>query len=491
MKKVVLILFIVLFATSPRAFGSEGSGVYGWSVGLKGCVSGETGRAPEAYMWLPDGCKEVRAVMLAQQNMTEEALFRMPQFRRRLAGMGVGLVWVASAFTQNWAPADSCQAVFDAMMADLAAASGHGELRRVPVIPFGHSAQATFPWNFAAWNAPRTLCIVSFHGDAPRTNLCGYGGANVEWGRTRNIDGIPGLMIEGEYEWWEARVRPALAFRMMYPESCISFLCDTGRGHFDCSPRTAEYIALFIQKAIERRLNGDGSLRKVYPESGWLASRYSLDLPQNDGDGRGQPTYVAPSAWPAAPYGEYKGDPHDAFWYFDEEMARLTEARHSESRGKRMQYVGVRLGGRLVPYDERLQGGMAAEIVVDSVGSEFTVEAVYTDSTHTALTDDHGTAQPYMEVVSGPVRKTGGRTFRFVEYEAGWDNPRRSMTIWLAAVADADSLYRGCVQPVKITVKVKSEELKVSGKLMKSEELISLLHFTQILTVFPLVLFLS
>ena len=151
-------------------------------------------------------------------------------------------------------------------------------------------------------------------------------------------------------------------------------------------------------------------------------------------------------------------------------MARLTEARHSESRGKRMQYVGVRLGGKLVPYDERLQGGMAAEIVVDSVGSEFTVEAVYTDSTHTALTDDHGTAQPYMEVVSGPVRKTGGRTFRFVEYEAGWDNPRRSMTIWLAAVADADSLYRGCVQPVKITVKVKSEELKVSGKLMKSEE---------------------
>ena len=428
MKKVVLILFIVLFATSPRAFGSEGSGVYGWSVGLKGCVSGETGRAPSAYMWLPDGCKEVKAVVLAQQNMTEEALFRMASFRQRLAEMGVGLVWVAPAFTDNWAPESGCQQVFERMMADLAAASGHGEIAGVPVVPLGHSAQATFPWNFAAWNPQRTLCIISFHGDAPRTNLCGYGRANVEWGRTRNIDGIPGLMVEGEFEWWEARVRPALAFRMMYPESCVSFLCDTGRGHFDCSPRTAEYIALFIRKAIERRLCGDGSLCKVDPKDGWLV------------------------------------------WYFDEEMARLTEARHSESRGKRMQYVGVRLGGRLVPYDERLQGGMAAEIVVDSVGSEFTVEAVYTDSTHTALTDDHGTAQPYMEVVSGPVRKTGGRTFRFVEYEAGWDNPRRSMTIWLAAVADADSLYRGCVQPVKITVKVKSEELKVSGKLMKSEE---------------------
>ena len=449
MVRQVLVLFSILFAISPRVLGGEGSGVYGWSVGLKGCVSGETGRAPSAYMWLPDGCKEVKAVVLAQQNMTEEALFRMPMFRERLAEMGVGLVWVAPAFTDNWAPE---------MMADLAAASGHGEIAGVPVVPLGHSAQATFPWNFAAWNPQRTLCIISFHGDAPRTNLCGYGRANVEWGRTRNIDGIPGLMVEGEFEWWEARVRPALAFRMMYPESCVSFLCDTGRGHFDCSPRTAEYIALFIRKAIERRLCGDGSLRKIDPKDGWLAPRYSLDLPQNDGDGRGQPTYVAPAEWPAAPYGEYKGDPHDAFWYFDGEMARLTEARHSESRGKRMQYVGVRLGGSLVPYDERLQGGMAAEIVVDSVGSEFAVEAVYTDSTHIAITDAHGTAQPYMEVVSGPVRKVGERTFRFVEYEAGWDNPRRSMTIWLAAVADADGLYRGCVQPVKITVKVKSEE---------------------------------
>lgn len=50
-------------------------------------------------------------------------------------------------------------------------------------------------------------------------------------------------MIEGEYEWWEARVNPALAFRMMYPESCISFLCDTGRGHFDVSEQTARYIS--------------------------------------------------------------------------------------------------------------------------------------------------------------------------------------------------------------------------------------------------------
>ncbi|ULT40682.1 hypothetical protein KRR40_38945 [Niabella defluvii] len=67
-------------------------------------------------------------------------------------------------------------------------------------------------------------------------------------GRNRNIDGIPGLMIEGEYEWWEARVNPALAFRIMYPGSCISFLCDTGHGHFDVTDEVVAYIALFIKK---------------------------------------------------------------------------------------------------------------------------------------------------------------------------------------------------------------------------------------------------
>lgn len=71
--------------------------------------------------------------------------------------------------------------------------SGYDELKVVPIVPVGHSAMATFPWNFAAWNPERALAVISYHGDAPRTNLTGYGGANLEWGRTRNIDGIPGL----------------------------------------------------------------------------------------------------------------------------------------------------------------------------------------------------------------------------------------------------------------------------------------------------------
>ena len=248
---LMVLLLQGIFVSTAHAIGVGGSGMYQWSVDLRGYISSETGKAPVAYLWVPEGCKQVKAVMLSQQNMTEEAIYKNPKFQAQMKKLGVAMVWVAPAFSNNWDPATGAQNTFEEMMGNLSDQSGHAEIAKAPIIPLGHSAQATFPWNFAAWNPNRTLCIISFHGDAPRTNLCGYGRDNVEWGRHRNIDGIPGLMVEGEYEWWEARVNPALAFRMMYPESCISFLCDTGRGHFDCGDRTAMYLAKFIQKALE------------------------------------------------------------------------------------------------------------------------------------------------------------------------------------------------------------------------------------------------
>ncbi len=38
------------------------------------------------------------------------------------------------------------------MMKNLSEISGYTELEFAPVIPIGHSAMATYPWNFAAWN---------------------------------------------------------------------------------------------------------------------------------------------------------------------------------------------------------------------------------------------------------------------------------------------------------------------------------------------------
>lgn len=446
-----LLLLLLVGATRSLAIGVGGSGMYQWSVELSGYVSAETGKAPNAYLWIPEGCKKVRAVILAQQNMTEETIYRMPAFQKQMKDLDVGMIWVAPAFSNNWNPASNCQTIFEHMMTGLAGQSGHAELEKAPVIPLGHSAQATFPWNFAAWNPMRTLCIISFHGDAPRTNLCGYGTDNVEWGRTRNIDGIPGLMVEGEYEWWEARVNPALAFRMMYPKSCISFLCDTGRGHFDCGEQTAKYIGKFIQKAFEKRWTADGTLRQVDPQDGWLADRYHPDIPGTDGDDKGKVFLPQTNRPAAAPYHLYKGDKHDAFWYFDKEMAELTEERYAETRGKKLQYVGFEYQGALVPYSEKVQGGMSIVFQpIDDDGLTIRLKPVYTDEPHQHLSSQHGKGKLHIEVISGPIEKIDDYTFRIRPYEAGWDNPRRAFSCRVVAVADADKQYKGAVQPLQI-----------------------------------------
>lgn len=472
-KTVLFLAFLLqgLMATVAHAVGVGGSGMYQWSVELRRYISNETGKAPVAYLWVPENCKKVKAVILSQQNMTEEAIYKNPRFQAQMKKLGVAMVWVAPAFNNNWDPASGAQGIFEEMMTNLADQSGHAEIAQAPIIPLGHSAQATFPWNFAAWNPNRTLCIISFHGDAPRTNLCGFGAANVEWGRNRNIDGIPGLMIEGEYEWWEARVNPALAFRMMYPESCISFLCDTGRGHFDCGDRTADYIAKFIQKALEQRLDGDRTvsekdsngivkLKKLNPRDGYLVERFHSDIIGTDGADKGKaPSPVEAKRPQPAPYAQYQGDKHDAFWYFDKEMAELTEARYQETAGKKQQYVGFEYQGKLIPFNEKAQGGMQIKIEDNSSVNASSknkkairihLKAVYTDASHNALSNVHGKKAPHIEVICGPLKKINDTTFEVYPYEAGWDNPRRSFTAWVVAVADADGEYKGAVQPLRI-----------------------------------------
>ena len=417
MKHRINILFALCIYAIIKAYAVGSSGMYQYSVSLTGYVSAETGKEPTAYLWIPDGCQHVAAVMLAQQNMTEEMLYKMPSFRHAMSKLNVALVWVAPWFSQNWNPTTGCQQTFEEMMTGLAGQSGHKELESAPVIPFGHSAQATFPWNFAAWNPDRTLCLISFHGDAPRTNLCGYGTANVEWGRTRNIDGIPGLMIVGEYEWWEARIRPALAFRMMYPEACISFLCDTEAGHFELHTETADYIALFIRKAIEQRLMPDGTLRKINPKDGWLCCRYDTEV--NDESGHDDETFHISKRPKPAPYAQYQGDRHDAFWYFDHEMAEQTEKRYAKARRKQRREIN----------------GITTRWSTD--GKTLTVSAP---------------EDVRVDVICGPLTKTNDSTFCIYPYECGMDNPKRSFTAWLIATLDGDAKHKRAVKALEIQI---------------------------------------
>lgn len=429
----------------------EASDDWTCSVCLSAYTSLETNGAPRAFLWLPGKTERIRFAVLAQQNMTEEALLRNRQFRENMAQLGGALIWVSPWFSQDWNPQTQCQALFEGMMNQLAQACGRPEMRTVPIVPFGHSAQATFPWNFAAWNPNRTLCIISFHGDAPRTNLCGYGRSNVEWGRNRHINGIPGLMVEGEYEWWEARVRPAQAFRLMYPESCLSFLCDTGSGHFDLSDETIHYLSLFIRKAAEQRLRSDGTLQRLAPENGWLAGPFVPDLPASDGTDKGKPVSGMARLWQptAAPWADYAADPHLAFWYPDREMAELTETRYRSTLGKQPQFVGIRYNGKLIPYNEKLQGGLELDLRGLAPGERFALEAVYTDSARVAILPSHHRGLLHVDYICGPIRKNNDATFERIPYD-GTPEHSRARSAWVVAVGESRGGYKRTVQPLRL-----------------------------------------
>ena len=437
------IILLLYFSPCLRA------GEWQWSVTLDGFVSNETNRNPTAFLWIPADCMQVKAILVGQHNMSEETLFDNPLFREKMQKLGIGFVWITPGIDQQWDVSKGTQRIFEKMMADLADVSGYSELKNVPIVPIGHSAMATYPWNFAAWNAERTLAVISLHGDAPRTNLTGYGRENLEWGRTRNINGIPGLMIEGEYEWWEARVNPALAFRMMYPESCISFLCDAGRGHFDVADETAAYIALFLEKAVCLRLtdevtkDGKVKLNPVNPTKGWLAERWHPNQKKRA---------------KAAFYSQYKGDVHDAFWYFDREIAEATETRYTQSRGKKEQYLGFEQNGSLLTYDKKQHVRVQPRFNPEADGITFHLKAVCTDSLRTKLSDEHADATPTISRICGPVEKVNDTTFKVSFYRMGMNNPRRTGDICLLASQTGDRKYKSAVQEVSIRIPYRNTE---------------------------------
>lgn len=379
-------------------------------------MSGEDGN--RACLRLPQHTDSVRAVLYCHQNMTEEVLFRSERFCKAMDSLGVAMAFVQNG-SQNWDISKGCQERFEGIMADFAKGTEHPEIAKAYIIPFGHSAQATFPWNFAAWNPERTLCVISYHGDAPRTNLCGYGRENIEWGRTRNIDSIPGLMVEGEYEWWEARVRPALAFRMMYPDSRISFLCDAGKGHFDLCEETQDYIAKFIEK----------SLNNPRPKGGEYYSRWIENGTETD-------------------------NPHEQFWYHDSEMVELTKKRYAQSRGKKMQYLSAKIDGEMIPYDAEKHIKM--NIKVNK--KEFSLSPLFVNSSRDTESDAHADVKPRIVVLSGPVIQTGEYTFRYDPDYFGKDPKRLWSGITLCIEADGDDEYKSAVQELNIQINPESNK---------------------------------
>lgn len=428
--------------------------VWQWSTPVPTVVSSETQDHPQAFLWIPDKCRYVRGVVVGQHNMLEEGIFEHPDFRKTMSQLGFAIVWVTPMFNQtfDWNPATTAKGAggeFTDMMKRLADVSGYSELTIAPVVPLGHSALASYPWNFAAWNPGRTLAVVSVHGDAPQTNLTGSGRPNPDWAR-RTIDGVPGLMVMGEYEWWEDRLKPAFAYVANHPNTPFSLLADAGRGHFDNSDAMVRYLALYIKKAAQYRLPKQMSrsdtviLKPIDPQKGWLMDRWRKDS--------------LPTATPA-PYQVYKGDKQVASWCFDQEMAQATEAIYRQARAKKTQHLGFRQNGRLLK-PTKGHANYQLPFLPDADGITFHLSSVFTDTSRMQVTNAHARTPIRIDRICGPVRKLNDTTFQLSFYRIGFNNPKRSNDIWLLASNDGDATYKSIVQQADLRFPITNKEGK-------------------------------
>lgn len=444
MNKYFLVVLLSLFMQTTRVTAAP----WQWSVEIKELISEETNAHPSAYLWIPENCKQVRAVIVGQHNMTEETIFEHPGFRKNMAQLGIAEIWITPGIDQRWDVTKGTQQIFETMMKNLSEISGYTELEFAPVIPIGHSAMATYPWNFAAWNPERTLAVLSIHGDSPRTHLTGYGSANLDWGN-HTIEGIPSLMVMGEDEWWEDRLITSFDYRREYPNAPLSFLADAGHGHFDISDELIDYLSLFLKKAVQYRLpnhspsNTPVLLIPVEAKNGWLADRWR----KNE-----KPTAEAAS------YDKYKGDKTHAFWYFDKEMADATEKYYANEHGKTEQYIGFEQKGKLITFNPKSHVRMSPSFQPEADGVTFHLKAVYTDTLRNEYSQKHSTRPIRMSRICGPVEVVNDTTFTVRFYRMGLDNLKRTGSICLMASVKQDHSYRSAVQQVEIRIPYRNKE---------------------------------
>jgi hypothetical protein len=443
MNKITALIVFVLLNTGIAAHAQE----WQWMVPVDSVVSKETNANPNAFLWIPPGCKQVRGVVIGQHNMIEEGIFEHPDFRKPLAEIGFAEIWITPGpdlvFNFNKGAGEP----YVQLLKKLAAESGYTELEFVPIVPIGHSAAASYPWNFGAWAPSRTLAMLSVHGDAPLTNLTGSGIPNPDWGN-RTIEGIPGLMVMGEYEWWENRLKTAIKYKQDHPSAPISLLADAGHGHFDYSDELVNYLALFIKKAAQYRLpantprNTYPVLNPINPQKGWLADRWHRDsLPQAA----------------AAPYAQYKGNRAQAFWYFDKGIADATEKYYAVARGKRPQYIGFVQDNSLVNFNQKQHARIIGKFEPLADGLTFHISAAYTDTLRKEFSTDHDKQKINISRICGPVVKIDDTTFSVRFYRMGLNNPKRTGDIWLLAASNGDAVYKSSVQQFNMRIPLKND----------------------------------
>jgi len=285
----------------------------------------------QVLLWLPPHATTLRGLLVGGQLGIELEIALAPSVRQACTDCDIGIAYFVphvSALFHYWEAGNSDAQRFLKALDNLAAVSGHAELRRVPWITMGHSTAGIFCRNVAYWKPERVAGILhiksgNFHqkehlppsGTLAGIPLVALNGQFESFGPATGIDNDYGR----ETQWVYVR-KDIQQFREQDPNHLMSLWVHHGDDHFHGAPELSQFAALFIRKTSQYRLPkelpaGDAPVTALplKAEDGWLTDSdfYSL---------RHEP----------ARYAEYTGDKAKAFWHYDQETAEASQLWHRQ-----------------------------------------------------------------------------------------------------------------------------------------------------------------
>jgi hypothetical protein len=228
----------------------------------------------DVLVWTPPGVKHIRAVLLIINNTDLINIGEHKAIREVAAKQEIGIIYLQQ-FSGNVIERSDPPTVADqsfAAVLDLAAEkTGIAEFRHAPWITLGKSSRGRFPFRTAWWFPDRVVASINHHGEVPTWPM-------PSWSKAGKEETVMHLSIQGLSEWdgtWYRHVRPSLLnyhrntgwlghqmviYGVDHGYYADYYLYPNFGKPMDKNHRLARctdvwnYIALFIDKAMERRV---------------------------------------------------------------------------------------------------------------------------------------------------------------------------------------------------------------------------------------------
>ncbi len=317
--------------------------------------SSETGRAYDAYLWIPSSIApgSLKGLVAVKANLIEVPFVESVKLRNVLENEGFGILWLvfskdlygfnntmngfytrkdyagdATTYTSDNFTTDGKDAsdIMNDILSGIALASGYSEIEdKTPLITIGHSAASPFGYRSGNWHPDRIIAQVHMK--------------NGMSGNSHMVPGIPSLQYAAQYTEHDkgaGRDRSVVDARWHIANQrnadtnmLVSHIIEWGAGHYDWSDNATDMMIKYIEKAIDYRLPSDynesGKLNDL-TNSGYLMKPFEKD---ENGQERAAGYYQSQGGWLSSGKANSTASTDDkkaSFWYFDEEFAKEVNA---------------------------------------------------------------------------------------------------------------------------------------------------------------------